>query len=531
MTLLTRLAARKPGQAGVLAGLFASRLVRLAPVAIAVARETGDPIGQVLAEGLNQTPDTKLAARLELLVMEDAVALREVALAVTRQLLDAEPAHEWGERKVFLLNNMAINLLRLGKPKEALDFAAQAATGFRHLGQSRPRTGVALISLGYAYKELGRHQEAAEAASEAVRHFSALVEQGEPAFQPDLAVALHNWAGSLGDLGAWSQGVDAMRRCIALRRRLEQDDPQAHLPDLAHSLIVQGALLSESGQHGQSLHATEEAVALYRSLREDRPGAYAPELATALANLAAELSDLLRHEEAYPLVCEAVALRRELAQARPDAFVPALLAAINQKAAILAAAENPNALAEAAEEAVSVARRLAAENSPAYTETLARALGNLARAHSENRQQGLAVDAARESLSLRRRLAADGRLPALGDLARELNNLSQYLSLADLDEEALAVAGEAVRLYESLNEQALQTYGPYLAVAWNTLARRQNGIGHIAQAQQSNRTALAILHPSVAAEPGAYGAWAESFRQDAELFAGKLATVADKPPG
>ncbi len=92
LTVLTRLAVRRPEQKADLARAFEGRLEELADPALEVAVEIGDPVGQVLATKVEDSGEYGLALRLVRFCEDDffdsSVPLREVALAATQKSLD-----------------------------------------------------------------------------------------------------------------------------------------------------------------------------------------------------------------------------------------------------------------------------------------------------------------------------------------------------------------------------------------------------------------------------------------------------------
>jgi len=95
LTVLTRLAQRRPAGEDWLRTAFRSRLVSLAESALDVAVETGDPIGLVLAREIEEHATEELAERLMSLCNEErylrSVPLREIALAVTSKKKSYSP--------------------------------------------------------------------------------------------------------------------------------------------------------------------------------------------------------------------------------------------------------------------------------------------------------------------------------------------------------------------------------------------------------------------------------------------------------
>lgn len=121
LTLLTRLAQRRPVEARQLERALSGRFRRLASLAVDVAVETGDPIGRIAASLLDAEPDAALAERLFPLLPTETVALRELAVEVTRQCLAAaRAASEVGLRAAKLAGTLGIRLHALGRVRDAL---------------------------------------------------------------------------------------------------------------------------------------------------------------------------------------------------------------------------------------------------------------------------------------------------------------------------------------------------------------------------------------------------------------------------
>lgn len=91
LTVLSRLALRRPEARGWLAGALDGRLSELAEAGLEAAVETGGPIGSVLAELIKEQAGPRLAERLMLRCEErdyrESVPLLEIAEAVARRHL------------------------------------------------------------------------------------------------------------------------------------------------------------------------------------------------------------------------------------------------------------------------------------------------------------------------------------------------------------------------------------------------------------------------------------------------------------
>jgi hypothetical protein len=183
LTTLTRLASHKPDQAKWLDQTFRGRLEELADPALEVAVETGDPIGQVLAErvakGGSPVLAKKLMDRCDSELMTESVTLREVAFQVTKISIDQYHT-QWPRldklirrrRLAEMLNNLAVRLYALGRYKEAITVGWESVDNFRRLPADHPDSffaGVvaALNTVALALNAVGRNEEALAAVCEA----------------------------------------------------------------------------------------------------------------------------------------------------------------------------------------------------------------------------------------------------------------------------------------------------------------------------------------------------------------------------
>ena len=175
LTRLTRLAQRHPERLGWLADLLESNLATLASDAIAVAQETGDPLGTALARALTRRPE----AVLDLAALHSAIPTHTVSLREAAQLLAAaqvEAARRGGSMADLAgaLNNLSLRLAALGRREQALQAIQEAVELYRWLATRWPQVFrsqlvVALDDLSRVLTGLDRRQEARDAADEARR--------------------------------------------------------------------------------------------------------------------------------------------------------------------------------------------------------------------------------------------------------------------------------------------------------------------------------------------------------------------------
>jgi hypothetical protein len=131
LTILTRLAARRPEQEAYLTQALEGRLEELAKMAMEVAVVTGDLIGKTLAAKVADDGGEKLALQLvrrcESDFFSSSVPLREVALAAIQKSVAFLrtgrrdlPTRMRQEQMAFLSNLLAGRLGVLGRHEEAV---------------------------------------------------------------------------------------------------------------------------------------------------------------------------------------------------------------------------------------------------------------------------------------------------------------------------------------------------------------------------------------------------------------------------
>ena len=466
LTVLTRLAGRQPEQARWLDQAFRHHLDRLAEPAMAVAVETGDPIGVVLAKAIADRPNAARAEKLTKQLPEQTVALRELAFVVISQFVaalraipDPKPLQVQTDLAGYS-NNLANRLSDLGRYEESLAAIDVAVGAFRALADARPgefrhHLAMSLNSLANRLSELGRREEALAAAQEAAAIYRALAEARPDAFRPDLATSVNNLGNVLSALGRREEALAAAEEAVEIRRALAEARPDAFRPDLATSVNNLGNVLSALGRREEALAAAEEAAAIYRALAEARPDAFRPDLAMSVNNLASFLSELGRREEALAAAEEAVEIRRALAEARPDAFRPDLAASVNNLAGFLSDIGRREEALAAAEEAAAIYRALAEARPDAFRPDLVSALGTITNCYSALGRNDEALRTIEEAVA--RLTPAFLSLP--GAFAELMGNVTRhYLRLAEEtgvapDAELLEPIAEVVQRLQAENEK------------------------------------------------------------------------------
>ena len=511
--VLTRAARSHDSVASALRAALAVHVSSFWEQAIEVAQETGDPIGSLLADVIEETPQPELAAQMLPLLPTETVALRELAAVVTRQaydrLLETQPVGlARDEEAAELLTDLARQLAALGRREQALAASEEAVDKYRALAQSRPTAFLpdlarSVNGLSNRLAELGRREQALAVIEEAVAIRRALAQANPDAYLRDLATSLNNLSLRLAALGRREHALAAIKEAVDSYRTLGQAHPDAVLPDLAMSMNTLSNRLADLDRTEQALAAIEEAVDSYRTLAEARPDAFLPDLAGSLSNLAYRLAALDRPERALAAIEEAVQIHRSLAQTRPDAFLPDLATSLNNLSNALAdLGWHEQALAPI-EEAVDSYRTLAEAHPDAFLPDLAASLNNLSTrlADLDRTQQALA--AIEEAADSYRTLAQARPDVFLSDLAMSLNNLSYRLAALGRPEQALAAIEETVQIRRSLAQARPDAFLPDLANSLNDLSTQFADLGRREQALAASTEGLGRILPLLERQPHA----------------------------
>jgi tetratricopeptide (TPR) repeat protein len=233
------------------------------------------------------------------------------------------------------LGEAALTWCRSGRPPEeqpylwtyfwahAVDGGPAGIDRLRELSQSNPAflpdLAMALNNLGNRYSELARREKALQSTEEAVRIRRGL-SQSNLAFLPDLASALNNLGVHYSNLGRREEALQPTEEAVRIRRELSQSNP-AFLPDLASALNNLGVHYSNLGRREEALQPTEEAVGIYRELSQSNP-AFLPDLATSLGAYGSVQRQAGELQAARESLQEGLAVLLPVLQVYRDAFLP-----------------------------------------------------------------------------------------------------------------------------------------------------------------------------------------------------------------
>jgi tetratricopeptide (TPR) repeat protein len=320
LTILTRAAQERAGVRDVLAAVLRSDLQRLAPIAVEVAIQTGDPLGRILADVIYRAPaDPALLKALADVLPERSVSLQQAALVVNeRRAQEGDDLPKAARR----LHEISVRLAEMGRLEEALDFIEEAVGVYRRLAEARPDAflpdlAMSLHSLSKRLGDLDRPREALAAVKEASRIYRQLAQVRPDAFLHDLADvggSLKTQSARLLALGRLEEALDFIEEAVGVYRRLAEARPDVFLPEFSLYLMRWSHFLSAEGRPQAALTTIEEAVSVYRALVEAHPDAslHSLHLAMSLNNRGVNLRNLGRHEEALVAHREAATLFRRL---------------------------------------------------------------------------------------------------------------------------------------------------------------------------------------------------------------------------
>ncbi|MGI4954572.1 MAG: tetratricopeptide repeat protein [Janthinobacterium lividum] len=467
---------------------------------------------QMLVAGVD---DSLALAPIAFAFPEHSLVLREVAADVQMRVAKAfqSQAEQSGKMDAAAaaataLNNLANRLDDLGRWDEALEAAQEAVKLRRALVAVRPDVfAPSLVSslnvLATSLGSLGCWDAALAAAQEAVSLSRVLASTHPETFTRSLAMSLSNLANRLGDFDRREEALEAAREAVGLCRDLVAASLDAFTPKLAMSVSNLAARLNDLGHRAEALEAAQEAVGLLRTLAAARPDAFRPNLAVALNNLSNMLNHPDRLEAALEAAQESVDLHRTLAETRPDVFTPLLAVSLQTLAARLNGVGNPVAALNAAQQAVDLDRALATTRPYVFKPNLAASLNNFANLLSALNRPDAALEAAHEAVVLRRIVATARPDVFASDLAMSLGNLANKLDDLGRPEAALEAALEAVHHYRGPAAARPGVFAPNLATVLRDLANRLGNLGRpeaaLEAAQESVNLcrAVAVMRPDL----------------------------------
>ncbi|MBN9682923.1 MULTISPECIES: tetratricopeptide repeat protein [unclassified Corallococcus] len=342
LVVLNRLARQSPTDVVWLQrGLSGNLSLRTAVAASAVAIESGDPIGKMLAEVLEKASSEETYDLIEPLwkkMPAATTALRECALVVARlrlerleRRLDGKPiGNEKKSKLAIAYSALAGRLSALEKHREALEvnekalplFKALAKLGAQHLANY----ALCLMHSSNALMALGQYVEALDKNQEAVSYFRSLVEANPGSYRDDLATVLHNRAAVQQRLGDFEGAYQAVKEALDVYSSMRSGGDRHQLAEYYYAFAL---ALSHVGRTEDAMQYAQNSFAILVELADANPDAFQPKLAVTLRALASFWLDVGRYEQGRVLAEQSVVIFRGLSSARPEVFREELSASLS----------------------------------------------------------------------------------------------------------------------------------------------------------------------------------------------------------
>ncbi|MFG2586529.1 tetratricopeptide repeat protein, partial [Streptomyces malaysiensis] len=427
------------------------------------------------------------------------------ARAALRDLPDQQLTPRLPERLAGILDELAGVLHELGKPHEARDIAAEAATMRR---RTPPPPSQRRRRVYSPSREFQRPDEAetGELATRltlktAILVHRPLAEKEPDRYLPALAVALHNLGRhQLRNDERPDDAITSLRESCGVFRELSQNNI-FHVPQLALILNNLGSALYQIDRHEEALAPSLECVELYRRLEKGNPSEFRPDLGAALSNLGRRLEKLSRRGEALAAFEEALEVFRRLAADDPDRHLSPLADTLTRVSDLLSAAGRLEDAISPQEEAVGILRQLARDE-PTHVPGLAAGLNNLGVRFSEALRPADAIAPTQESLEIHRRLVQENPREYMPLLAASLLNMGIRQSAVDRPDAAVEMLGEAVGRYRQLVVvDGPAAHGSQLAVSLGTLGRQLAALGRYEEMLAVSQEGLDLLRPFAESDP------------------------------
>jgi tetratricopeptide (TPR) repeat protein len=464
LTVLAR-AANYPAVDRALRQALTERLSRVWPIALEVAQQADNELGQILAAVLEQSPQPELATDIADRIPYRTVGLRELAVVATCQAYDFLPSRESGAKadatRAHILNHWSNRLA-----------------------------------------DVGDHAQGLEKIRDAVRIHEQLADADPDAFRPALAASLNNLSNRLWDLGDRSGSLAAIERAVEIRRELADARPDAFRAPLAGSLLNLSQRSFQQGDRERALEASEAGLDIWEELVETRRDLFLPNLAAALSNHSNQLVGTGRPEQALPASQKAVDSFRELADTRPDAYLPDLGMALNNLSNCrLEVGDKEGALA-AVEEATGINQPLADARPDAFGPLLATSFFTRSLCLSALGANDAALEAIEKALEILEPLAEERPVALRPELAKSHIVLSDCRAVVSQGTEALDAIETAVEISLDLAKAQPAIFMDLLIKSLGTRVDRLTELGLHDQAQKAKEEAVRILQRLGGLPPG-----------------------------
>lgn len=428
----------------------------------------------------------------------DSVAMLREALGLARQLHTEDP-DRYGAKLAQVLELISGSGIDAG---EGLGYAREALALREQLSANDPHQLSILASnyqtLAFRLSDMGRYQEAVQAAEQQIAVLEAQVEANPSRadYMYDQISSARGWsARHLAKAGRTEEAIQYARAYV-LKEQLAQPGNDVLL---AIALGLLADVLRDVGRAAEAIEPAARQVEIYRGLESRSPGRSLDQLVLGLMTLANTLRDARRNQEAVDVDREIVALHRRMAETSPSRHRPALGMMLGNLSISLIAAGRSDEAVDSMEEAVSIWEQLAAQGT-GDSQQLAGAYGNYNHALTAAGRHDEALDAARKAVAIWEALTAQDT-GSRQQLAHAYQTLANSFHALGRSAEALEFARRGVRLLQALEEERPGQFTAHLAGALNTLASSLRDAGHNQDGVEVARQVVVLYRRLAEASP------------------------------
>ena len=519
-TVLARLARQDQNESKWLSIALEQYLSQTVDDAIAVAREIGEPMSELMSaafDALDRPTHRRLLNIVRVRLPEDTTNLIDFKLNIVK--IYTETIDHRGKITNFKGRNnakQAYDLLAalcqsLGKFSEAVGAKERALEFAKEMWRSasvsnRVNCEITLAheynDLSVMYAKICRFNEALDSVQKAETILGSLSKSSHRLYRSYWAASLSNLGSRLSDLGRYEEALTSAQQAERIYYELADAQPNAYLPDWARSLSNLGIRLSDLGRYEEALASFEQAERIRRDLADAQPDEYLPDWAASLNNLGYCFRDLGRYDEALELAQQGERIDRELADAQPDAYLPYWAASLDNLGMLLRDLGRYDKALELAQQAERIRRELSGVQPDAYLPDWARALNNLGILFGDLGHYDEALRSTQQAERIRRESADAQPNVYLPNWALSLGNLAEALMRAGKSQDALSHAEHSVALYQALSMNHPKTYQVYLGWIHKVLAEVLLESGAVNRALSAAQRSEVILLELQRERPG-----------------------------
>jgi tetratricopeptide (TPR) repeat protein len=463
LTVLGRMSSHDPTQTHWLKRGLRDYLSIRARSAIAVAVESGDPVGHVLADVISEKGPRAwgIVSQIQSEIPEYTISLRELGLVAAQVVVEhlekkGRPKSDKDiERRALAYSRLSQRYRSMSMAREALDAAQRAEALGRTLADKKPTTtnignlANYVVDRGNGLKRLGNYDGALRCYEEALEATEPIVRSGNITGLMNKAVFLNNQANILNVLGLPEEAFVKETEAIKIQRELA-----TNFTDSLKLASFQGGharTLCNMGQFEQALVCADESVTLTEQLADTNLDAVLDDLAAVYSTYARCMDGAGNVEEAFKYCSKSIVISRKMAHARPRLFQADLSAYLLQRAWFQYERAKLEDSLHDAQEALDVLEANPVPGEELYEDTLSRA--RISCASCLNR---LGIDAKHAAM-----LAEVGLARFRQEAAKHPNANNLYLASAlEVYSRCVVAVGKSAEAQSGIRE-ATELFTPY----------------------------------------------------------------------